>query len=227
IKVSGRHVSHLYSGCGPSSMRQLANVLMHSPPWIHANICPTAWSRLRNYTTTGVAQSSDALSVPAAVVPSAHPTQRNWDWGWVVGQKASRRPAIKKPARHQWHFCNPNYDKHQPLPAKMLPPHAPPSAERLDEWKLFKQLSANHRQGSTRRYITQFRRWLALRDVDWKVAFEQAVAADTKVLKLEARREARRRREASWQDYKLKLVQAAVSASPVEATQHAQATPSQ
>lgn len=74
----------------------------------------------------------------------ATPVQRNWDWRWVVGNSQSRKPAIKRPQWHQWHYCNPAYDPNQPLPTKMLPPHAPSPVEAQDEWRLFRQIRDQH-----------------------------------------------------------------------------------
>lgn len=44
------------------------------------------------------------------------------------GLVPSRKPAVKKPARHQWHYCAVDYDPMLPHPDQPLPPYAPPSA---------------------------------------------------------------------------------------------------
>ncbi len=117
----------------------------------------------------------------------------------------SRKPAIKRPKRHQWHFCNPAYDPNQPLPPKILPPHAPPAARQQDEWEAYRRLRPTHWQRSEQRYRQEFMRWLALRDVDWRNAFQQGLAAEHKA---EDKRERRRReklRQQAWQEYRAEL----------------------
>jgi hypothetical protein len=99
-------------------------------------------------TQTSLAEPNETGSNGEATTsgrPHTTPTQRNWDWQWVLGDAQSRKPAIKRPQRHQWHYCNPTYDPNQPLPTKMLPPHAPPAVEAQDEWRLFRQVRDQHR----------------------------------------------------------------------------------
>jgi len=95
----------------------------------------------------------------------------HWSWRWVLGRQQSRKPAIKRPARHQWHYCNPNYDPQHPLPPKMLTPYTPPTNLHQDEWQIFRTQKQHHRQSSAERYRQQFVRWLALRNVDCRNAF--------------------------------------------------------
>lgn len=80
-------------------------------------------------------QPQRTSSTPArSCSPSA-----DWDWEWVLGRKKGRKPAIKSPNRHQWWYCNPNYDPNQALPTKMLSPYAPPSAAYVDDWAVYKR----------------------------------------------------------------------------------------
>lgn len=44
----------------------------------------------------------------------------------------NRKPAIKSPAAHQWHFCNADYDPMQKLPENKLSYYAPPWARAKD-----------------------------------------------------------------------------------------------
>lgn len=49
-----------------------------------------------------------------------------------VSKIPSRKPAIKRPARHQWRYCDVNYDPMEPRPKQFLPPYAPPRAHQKD-----------------------------------------------------------------------------------------------
>lgn len=110
-----------------------------------------------------------------------HWLQPRWSWSYVLGKQQGRKPAIKRPARHQWLYCNPNFDPHHPLPPKMLTPYTPPTNLTQDEWQTYRNLKQTHRQPSAERYRQKFVRWLALRDLDWRTAF-------TEVWKLHRRR---------------------------------------
>jgi hypothetical protein len=44
----------------------------------------------------------------------------------------SRKPAVLKPALHQWHLCSPLYDPAAPPPKQHLPPYAPERAKKKD-----------------------------------------------------------------------------------------------
>jgi hypothetical protein len=144
-----------------------------------------------------------------------------WDWAFVAGSAQSRKPAVKKPKRHQWLFCNPNYDPHAPLPPKPLPPHAPGTAQLRDERHTFAQLLPAHEQASDRKFRQQFVRWLSLRDVDWRNAFTQGLATDAKALRRKRRHEQRERRHQAWQQFKMQL--AAPPSRPVAQQQPAAA----
>lgn len=62
------------------------------------------------------------------------------------GLVPSRKPAIKKPARHQWHYCAPDYDPMLPKPSNPLPPYAPPRAHLKDYKAAFRaQMPQHHR----------------------------------------------------------------------------------
>jgi hypothetical protein len=49
-------------------------------------------------------------------------------WNGLSSKIGSRKPAIKRPARHQWHYCSLDYDPMEPLPEQYLPPYAPARA---------------------------------------------------------------------------------------------------
>jgi hypothetical protein len=63
--------------------------------------------------------------------------QRSIFWNGLSSQIQSRKPAIKRPARHQWHYCNPAYDPMEPLPEQHLPPYAPDRAHSKDYRAIF------------------------------------------------------------------------------------------
>lgn len=127
----------------------------------------------------------------------------------MLGRRAGRKPAIKRPARHQWHYCNPGYSADHPLPPKMLTPFAPPSTLQQDEWQVFRAARPHHRQPSSQRYRQQFVRWLKLRDLDWRTAFVEGVAADAKARGKAARKLKEARRQRAWAQYVQQLGQEA------------------
>lgn len=53
-------------------------------------------------------------------------------WNNLSSKIQSRKPAIKRPARHQWHYCSPDYDPMMPKPMQHLPPFAPARAHEKD-----------------------------------------------------------------------------------------------
>jgi len=132
-------------------------------------------------------------------MPTQWPT---WDWGYVLGSKRSRKPAIKKQQWHQHHFSNPNYDPSQPLPPKILPPHAPIAARGQDEWQIYHAGKPTHRQRSDRDYRAKFMRWLHLRDVDWRTAFQLGLAADQVVASKQTRMANHVKRQKCWQAWR-------------------------
>eukprot|EP00879_Flechtneria_rotunda_P016919 GHRR01017712.1.p1 GENE.GHRR01017712.1~~GHRR01017712.1.p1 ORF type:complete len:169 (+),score=55.36 GHRR01017712.1:258-764(+) len=56
----------------------------------------------------------------------------------------SRKPAIKHPARHQWHVCLPGYDPMQPVPEQPLPPYAPAARHQKNYREIFLQEMPKH-----------------------------------------------------------------------------------
>lgn len=169
----------------------------------------SAWSSSRGLSTSSQSAGEAPTSVSsqvAAATSTASPVTPRWNWKWVVGEQRSRKPAIKRPSRHQWHFCNPNYDRSQPLPDKMLTPYDPPTAALQDEWQTYRRLLSQSKQRSTTRFDRQFQHWLKLRDVDRRNAFHQAMAADIKAEKARERRAKEAKRQAAWEAYKQKLI---------------------
>ena len=111
------------------------------------------------------------------------------------------------PYRPTWlacrHFCNPKYDASAPLPARILPPHAPPSASEVDDWRLFNSSLGGKLPGAKSR--EEFVRYLHLRDVDWRNAFHRGLAEQVAEFKKEQRVKAEQRRQAAWQEYRERI----------------------
>jgi hypothetical protein len=63
--------------------------------------------------------------------------QKSIFWNGLSSDIPSRKPAIKRPARHQWHYCNPNYDPMEQVPEQQLPPYAPARAHSKDYRAIF------------------------------------------------------------------------------------------
>ncbi|KAF5838135.1 hypothetical protein DUNSADRAFT_3330 [Dunaliella salina] len=164
-----------------------------------------AASQASSPTSTDTAPStSQPSTAQQQLVPAASPLQPHvpqWDWRWVLGRQQGRKPAIKRPARHQWHYCNPNYDPQHPLPPKMLTPYTPATNLQQDEWQVFRTQKQHHRQPNAERYRQQFVRWLALRDLDWRNAFFEGIAADAKRRGLKSKRKAEARRQRAWAEF--------------------------
>lgn len=127
----------------------------------------------------------------------------DWDWGFVIGRTPGRKPAIKRPQRHQWYFCNPNYDALRPLPRRILPPHAPPSAAEVDDWRLFQARLGSSLPGDKAR--KEFVRYLKLRDVDWRDAFQRGLAAHVTEFKRVQRADAEGARQRAWHEYRRRV----------------------
>lgn len=64
------------------------------------------------------------------------PTHRNKSLRSYI---PSRKPGIKRPAPHQWHYCDVNYDPMAPLPKNHLPPYAPPAAHDKDYHRIYEE----------------------------------------------------------------------------------------
>ena len=116
---------------------------------------------------------------------------------------------------HHRHFCNPKYDPNIPLPARILPPHAPPTAAEVDDWRVFNASIGRKltRPGKGDKAREEFVRYLKLRDVDWRDAFHRGLADHVAEFKREKRLEAERQRQAAWKEYRDGLFAKAI-ASP-------------
>jgi len=145
------------------------------------------------------ASSSDCSTASTSSRCTSSSAQVDWDWAFVVGEKRGRKPAIKKPQRHQWHFCNPNYDPAERLPKSILPPHAPPSAAAINDWARYRAGMPN---SETRKYRRNFIRFRSLRDLDWRDAFQQGLAQHVKEAKKAQKLENEQRRQHAWRQYK-------------------------
>jgi hypothetical protein len=97
------------------------------------------------------------------------------------------------------HYCNPRYDPNQPLPDRILPPHAPPTAASVDDWRLF-----NAQLGSTLnpRSRAEFVRFLKLRDIDWRNAFHRGLAEYVKEFKKDQAAKDEATRQKAWQAWR-------------------------
>ncbi|KXZ41686.1 hypothetical protein GPECTOR_320g27 [Gonium pectorale] len=138
-------------------------------------------------------------------------TAVDWDWEWVLGKKQGRKPGIKRPSRHQWLYCNPNYDPAKPLPLTPRSPFAPPEESIASDnatinWHL-KQQPENRRD--RRIYLRRHSRFAQLREFDWRDAFERGLAEDVRATKRRERHEAEAERQRSWQQYKEALFERA------------------
>ncbi len=175
--------------------------------------------------SASTAPAAAGSSRPAAA-PAPTPLQRRedawpvWDWAWVVGKRPSRKPRIKRPQRHQWHFCNPLYDPNQPLPPKILTPHAPFNAREQDDREVYKRLFPHHRQRNDQVFREKYVQWIKQRDLDWRDAFQRGMAREAKDDKQKERRASERKRQEAWAEYKKKLFEAAVAAGPQAAQQY-------
>ncbi|KAG2501827.1 hypothetical protein HYH03_000326 [Edaphochlamys debaryana] len=130
---------------------------------------------------------------------------------WVMRKAPGRKPAIKRPARHQWLYCNPNYDPAAPLPEVLRSPFAPPSASQIKDWATYQwhlRLQPANRQ-DVQRYRRNFVRFMELREVDWREAFERGVADEKWATKRAAKAEAEAKRQESWRGYKEALFERA------------------
>jgi hypothetical protein len=58
-------------------------------------------------------------------------------WNGLSSKIGSRKPAIKRPARHQWHYCSLDYDPMEPVPEQYLPPYAPARAHSKNYGAIF------------------------------------------------------------------------------------------
>ncbi|KAI8467254.1 MAG: hypothetical protein J3K34DRAFT_523859 [Monoraphidium minutum] len=94
------------------------------------------------------------------------------------GLVPSRKPAVKKPARHQWHYCASDYDPMLPHPRDPLPPYAPPRAHAKDYRAAFRtQLPKHGRNRRARRRRGRGARGQSkLQDQAWKEAFQRSRA---------------------------------------------------
>lgn len=161
--------------------------------------------------------SNASTSTSQTSTPPTHASQQGshavaWNWHWVAGAQRSRKPAIKRPQRHQWYYCNPNYSAAQALPSKILPPHAPPTAALQDEQQLFRQLAHTHRQRDFKKYTQQFQRWVRLRDVDWRNAFQQGMSRDMRAARTHERQVQEQQRQETWKQYKQRVFDQAIEA---------------
>ncbi|GAX84994.1 hypothetical protein CEUSTIGMA_g12415.t1 [Chlamydomonas eustigma] len=143
----------------------------------------------------------------AGLLRMASTSAVDWDWSYVLGKKKGRKPAIKRPQRHQWLFCNPKYDAHAPLPSKILPPHAPPSAADVDDRRLFRaSLGQRFSEKSRKGFI----RFLKLREVDWREAFQKGLAEHVAEHKKAQKMMAEQLRQRAWKEYRDSLFQKAL-----------------
>ncbi|GLI59343.1 hypothetical protein VaNZ11_001205 [Volvox africanus] len=140
-----------------------------------------------------------------------------WDWKWVLGKSRGRKPAIRHPSRHQWYFCNPNYDANRPLPVVFRSPYAPPSAwETTDMAEYQRHLGLRPPKGCDLRvHRKEFTRFQKLRELDWREAFQRGVAEDLRLSRKAERFNAEARRQEAWRQYRDALFERARLAGEV------------
>lgn len=154
--------------------------------------------------TSSTASSTASTSGRTGQLPAAV----DWDWRWVLGKRAGRRPAIKHPSRHQWYYCNPNYDATLKPPKKLLSPFAPPTAQYVDDWAAYQRTKPTSDPQQVWRHRREFIEHLKLREGDWRAAFQQGLAAEVKAAKKRERLEREAARQLAWRQYRDALFEA-------------------
>jgi hypothetical protein len=144
-------------GCPGSSGSATAAAAAAAWPSARARCGAGAASGPPTLQTAGLASASAGTTAGAgAGTSSARPAgarsalQPQPARGYATGGRGlvlpSRKPAVKKPARHQWHYCAPDYDPMLPHPSQPLPPYAPPRAHQKDYAAVFSaQMPRHHR----------------------------------------------------------------------------------
>ncbi|KIZ01278.1 hypothetical protein MNEG_6686, partial [Monoraphidium neglectum] len=89
------------------------------------------------------ASTSSGSGSDGSAVPGSWQQLRTYATGGR-GLVPSRKPAVKKPARHQWHYCAVDYDPMLPKPSQPLPPYAPPRAHLKDYKAIFNSQMPRH-----------------------------------------------------------------------------------
>lgn len=157
--------------------------------------------------TGGAAQAASFFTSSSSHASSSRrvgelPAPVDWNWRWVLGKQSGRRPAIKNPARHQWYFCNPNYDPHTKPPRKLLTPFAPPTAQYLDDWAAYQRTKQSSDPEHVWRHRRDFVHYLKLREVDWRTAFQQGLSAEVKAAQKQQKLSQEARRQLAWRRYR-------------------------
>jgi len=120
---------------------------------------------------------------------------------------ASRKPAVKRPARHQWHYCDPAYDPaaaapNPPPPANVrAPPFAPARAQATD----FRRAFLDSAPGGGRGKGAHRRAWrknLRLATDRWRAAWQRRLAEADARGKSVARAADAAMRAASWREWR-------------------------
>jgi hypothetical protein len=118
---------------------------------------------------------------------------------------ASRKPAVKKPARHQWHYCDPAYDPSvapPPPPANVrAPPFAPLWAQARDYRQAFLDAAPKPPRGRGA-FRRAWRKNLRLASDRWKQAWQRRLAeADRKGQSVQRAADSAQR-AASWREWR-------------------------
>jgi len=108
----------------------------------------------------------------------------------------SRKPAIKKPSAHQWHFCDADYDPMAPLPKAGLPHYAPPWARGKDYAAGFQRGKPERRGGN--RWLRGWTKTMRIRSVWWRDAWLRAAAIVGRRAAATRRRTQAQQRAAAW-----------------------------
>lgn len=110
--------------------------------------------------------------------------------------RSSRKPAIKNPSRHQWHFCVPTYCGEKP-PKNPLPPFAPLAAKLKDYFAIYIKHKPNAFK-SGRKYKRGWMKTVRVTHYNWRKRWELKHADLEKKRKRALRHEERKKREAAW-----------------------------
>eukprot|EP00878_Enallax_costatus_P013159 GHUV01013756.1.p2 GENE.GHUV01013756.1~~GHUV01013756.1.p2 ORF type:complete len:284 (+),score=104.59 GHUV01013756.1:3353-4204(+) len=116
-----------------------------------------------------------------------------------VSKIRSRKPSIKRPKRHQWHYCSPDYDPMDDLPQQYLPPYAPPHAFQKDYRAIYFAEKPLHNR---KHYRRMWQKNELIREQRWKQQWEARLAAMRKQSAKVQRMADRIIRQRAWEAYK-------------------------
>ncbi|WIA11093.1 hypothetical protein OEZ85_011238 [Tetradesmus obliquus] len=137
--------------------------------------------------------------------------RRSIFWNGLESNIPSRKPAIKSPKRHQWHYCNPAYDPMEPLPEQYLPPYASDRAHSKNYRSIFYSNMPKHHRN---RYRRMWAKNMTIADQRWRQAWERKLAERRKAIAKVERIADRIKRQRSWEAWQANKAAAAAPAKP-------------